>query len=141
MNRETDRILVTAIILTLNEEQNISRCLEYLARIDDIATVDSLAQARAGCKVAIFCVEKDNEPPVLPDPGLVESRCFRRTLRLNNPGISMELARALRHEVLDFDIVHVHAIWNFPSWWAMRAAYNSRVPYVVAPQGSLTLGH
>lgn len=43
MNRETGRIPVTAIILTLNEERNISRCLECLARVDDTVIVDSLS--------------------------------------------------------------------------------------------------
>jgi len=74
---------------------------------------------------------------VLPDAALVKSRCFRQTARLNNPGISMELATTLRKEVHKFDLVHVHAIWNFPSWWAMRTARQAHVPYVVAPQGSL----
>jgi len=95
------------------------------------------AQARLDCDVSIFCVEKGEEPNVLPDRELVASRCFRQTLRLNNPGISLDLAAALRRGIRQFDIVHVHAIWNFPSWWAMRAARKARVPYLVAPQGSL----
>ena len=31
----------------------------------------------------------------------------------------------------------MHAIWNFPTWWTMREAHRAKVPYVVAPQGSL----
>lgn len=95
------------------------------------------AQARSGCEVSVFCVEKGNDAPVLPDPSLVESQCFKQTLPLNNPGVSAAFARAVGRRLREFDIVHVHAIWNFPSWWAMRSAYRAGVPYIVAPQGSL----
>ena len=37
------RIPVTAIILTLNEERNIERCLECIDNIDDVVLVDSLS--------------------------------------------------------------------------------------------------
>lgn len=43
MSGETGRIPLTAIILTLNEERNIGRCLEGLARVDDVAIVDSVS--------------------------------------------------------------------------------------------------
>lgn len=43
MNVDSGRIPLTAIILTLNEQCNIERCLEGLARVDDIAIVDSLS--------------------------------------------------------------------------------------------------
>lgn len=95
------------------------------------------AQARSGCTVSVFCVEKGSEPPVLSAPGLVDSRCFPRTLPLDNPGFSIQFAKVLGREVRYFDIVHIHAIWNFPSWWGMRTAYRVGVPYIVAPQGSL----
>ena len=94
-------------------------------------------QARLGCDVSVFCVEKGLDSPLLSDKRLVESCCFRQSLPLNNPGVSVELARALRRRICEFDIVHVHAIWNFPTWWAMRTADRAGVPYVVAPQGSL----
>ena len=94
-------------------------------------------QARQGCDVSVYCVEKGGEPPVLPDASLVKGRCFELTLPLNNPGVSLQFARTANRQVREFDVVHVHAIWNFPSWWTMRAASAARVPYMVAPQGSL----
>jgi poly(glycerol-phosphate) alpha-glucosyltransferase len=73
---------------------------------------------------------------VLPDPALVESRCFAQSLPGSNPGFSFSFARAMRANVQAFDVVHAHAVWNFCTYWAMRTAYEARVPYVVAPQGS-----
>src|SRR5690606_9908530 len=35
------------------------------------------------------------------------------------------------------DVVHIHAVWNFPTWYTMCAARREAVPYMVAPQGSL----
>lgn len=95
------------------------------------------AQARAGSIVSVFCVEKGSEPPVLPDPELVESRAFPWTLALDNPGVSILFARELTSRIRTFDVVHIHAIWNFPTWWAMRSAYRAGVPYIVSPQGSM----
>lgn len=74
---------------------------------------------------------------MVPDPALVDTCCFGLTLPLNNPGISREFAQTVGRSIRGFDIVHIHAIWNFPTWWTMRAAYRARVPYIVAPQGSL----
>jgi poly(glycerol-phosphate) alpha-glucosyltransferase len=52
-------------------------------------------------------------------------------------GPSLGLARALRREIGGFHVVHLHAVWNFPTWYGMRAALRAGVPYLVAPQGSL----
>lgn len=93
-------------------------------------------QARRGCEVSVYCVAKGREAPALPNPELVDSRCFRCTLPLDNPGLSLGIAKALGRNVRGFNVVHVHAVWNFPSWWAMRCAYRREVPYMVAPQGS-----
>lgn len=93
-------------------------------------------QARQGCQVSVFHVRKGAEPPVEPDPALVESGCFPASLPLDNPGVSLEFARAIDRRIREFDVVHIHAVWNFPTWWAMRAAHRAGVPYLVAPQGS-----
>jgi poly(glycerol-phosphate) alpha-glucosyltransferase len=93
-------------------------------------------QARQGARVSVYYVAKGRESPVLPDPALVESRCFAQSLPGDNPGISLSFARAMRADVALFDVVHAHAVWNFCTYWAMRTAFEARVPYVVAPQGS-----
>jgi poly(glycerol-phosphate) alpha-glucosyltransferase len=56
---------------------------------------------------------------------------------MNNPGISLAFANELDRRIGEFDFVHIHAIWNFPTYYAMRAALKAGVPYMVAPQGSL----
>jgi glycosyltransferase involved in cell wall biosynthesis len=93
-------------------------------------------QARQGAKVSVYYVAKGREAPVLPDPALVESHCFAQSLPGSNPGFSFSFARAMRANACSFDVVHVHAVWNFCTYWTMRAAYEAHVPYVVAPQGS-----
>ncbi len=93
-------------------------------------------QARQGARVSVYYVAKGREAPVLPDPALVESHCFAQSLPGSNPGFSFSFARAMRANAGSFDIVHAHAVWNFCTYWTMRAAYEAHVPYVVAPQGS-----
>lgn len=97
-------------------------------------------QARLGCKVSVYFVAQGDDPPVTPDPGLVDVRCFPLSIRLpgaNHPGISVPFATELGRRIRDFDFVHIHAIWNFPTWWTMRTAAKAGVPFMVAPQGSL----
>jgi glycosyltransferase involved in cell wall biosynthesis len=94
------------------------------------------AQGRLGHIVRVLYVDKPPMPAVLPDSKLVASRGFALSLPLDNPGFSWDLARAMKAEVSMADVVHVHAVWNFPTWWAMRTADRIGVPYIVAPQGS-----
>jgi glycosyltransferase involved in cell wall biosynthesis len=50
---------------------------------------------------------------------------------------SPELARWLEKRVRDFDILHVHTIFNFPSALACRVARHHGIPYIVRPCGML----
>ncbi len=95
------------------------------------------AQARLGHTVRLFFVDKAGHRPVVPDPTLVEARGFPMTVPTEHAGWSRPFAQALPGALREADVVHIHAIWNFPTWWAMRAASRAGIPYVVAPQGSL----
>jgi glycosyltransferase involved in cell wall biosynthesis len=94
------------------------------------------AQARQSHSVKVLFVEKTKEPAIVPNPSLVESQGFPMSVP-SERGWSRPFARAFSSAVRNTDIVHVHAIWNFPTWYAMREAHRAGVPYVVAPQGSL----
>jgi glycosyltransferase involved in cell wall biosynthesis len=47
------------------------------------------------------------------------------------------LARQLRGAIADFDLVHLHSIFLWPTYIAARVAYRAGVPYVLSPRGSL----
>jgi poly(glycerol-phosphate) alpha-glucosyltransferase len=94
-------------------------------------------QARLGHDVSVYFVEKGTEPPLLPDPGLVAARSFPVSALKGNPGVSLSFARGIDETIRQFDVVHIHAVWNFPTFHAMRTAGRAGVPYIVAPQGSL----
>src|SRR5262249_29851654 len=51
--------------------------------------------------------------------------------------ISMPLLRWLEAHVCDYDLVHVHGVFSFPSAAAMYVARKSEVPYIVRPLGML----
>lgn len=50
---------------------------------------------------------------------------------------SPTLSRELRRVVTEFDVMHIHNLWQFPQYAAYRAALAGGVPYVVSPHGSL----
>jgi poly(glycerol-phosphate) alpha-glucosyltransferase len=94
-------------------------------------------QARLGHDVGVYFVEKGTGPPVLPDPSLVVARSFPVTVLQGHPGVSIAFSRTIHETIRKFDLVHIHAIWNFPTCCAMWTAKRARIPYIVAPQGSL----
>jgi glycosyltransferase involved in cell wall biosynthesis len=59
------------------------------------------------------------------------SRWFRRIY------CSVGLAEALRSMVANFDVVHLHSVFLFPTWAAARSAFQAHVPYVLSPRGML----
>jgi len=62
---ERERLPITAIILTLDEERNIQRCLECLERVDDVAVVDSLSTD----ETIAAARDRSRHALSLPDPG------------------------------------------------------------------------
>lgn len=51
---------------------------------------------------------------------------------------SRELGRWLDIHAGDYDIIHVHALWSYPSSAAAVAARRASVPYIVRPAGMLS---
>src|SRR5215467_12537392 len=47
------------------------------------------------------------------------------------------LGKALHHAIGKVDIVHLHSIFQWPTWAAARAARRAGVPYVLTPRGML----
>ena len=50
---------------------------------------------------------------------------------------SHPLSKWIRRHVIDFDLVHIHAVFSHASLAAATAALNAGVPYLVRPLGSL----
>ena len=50
---------------------------------------------------------------------------------------SPALGRALRQHIREFDIAHLHAVFQWPTWAAARIAHAAAVPYVLSPRGML----
>jgi glycosyltransferase involved in cell wall biosynthesis len=47
------------------------------------------------------------------------------------------LADRLRRTIDEFDLVHLHSVFLWPTWAAARAASRAGVPYITAPRGML----
>jgi glycosyltransferase involved in cell wall biosynthesis len=39
--------------------------------------------------------------------------------------------------IRNFDVVHLHSVFLYPTWAAARAAANAKIPYVLSPRGML----
>ena len=90
---------------------------------------------RLGCEVSIFHLTGRGYDRVLPKDPRVEVKGFpidwsRRW------GYSRSLGKALRETVAQFDIVHIHSVWMYPTVAAARACRRRSVPYILRPAGS-----
>ncbi len=60
-----------------------------------------------------------------------ESKILRRIY------FSIQLKRMLEQSINEFDLVHLHSIFLYPTNIAARIAANNRVPYILSPRGML----
>jgi len=50
---------------------------------------------------------------------------------------SPSMCQALKNRIGEFDVVHLHSVFLWPTWAAARAARRAGVPYVLSPRGML----
>jgi len=91
--------------------------------------------ARQGCAVTLYCLKYDGDDRVLPDPAWVSTSRFAATL-VKRWGYSQGLKEALKANLRNFDIAHVHSVWLYPTFAAARECRRQGVPYLIRPAGS-----
>ncbi|MEA3641088.1 MAG: glycosyltransferase [Lamprobacter sp.] len=100
------------------------------------------AQAAAGHQVTIATTNEDYPSGILCPPGestLCDGQVKVHFFRINARPIklSLALARYLQARLKQFDLLHVHGLYRFPSTYAAYSARQQKVPYVIMPHGSL----
>lgn len=96
------------------------------------------AQARAGAQVTVFATDVGLEGGIKDTEfiGGVAYRCFH--VRQGMPFFfSGEMISTLKTCVSDFDILHIHGLWNLPVNYAARSAMKAGVPFALSPRGML----
>ncbi|MEP7246192.1 MAG: glycosyltransferase [Gammaproteobacteria bacterium] len=109
-----------------------------------IRSVHGLAAAlvRRGHDVHVYTTSMDGDAdldvplgrPVDIDGVSVQ---YFRVSRLRRLAWAPSLAQRLRDTIAEFDVVHLHSVFLWPTWAAARAAHRAGVPYIVAPRGML----
>lgn len=100
------------------------------------------ALARLGHHVEVLTTNIDgsgNSPVPLQTPVLVDGvhvRYFSSPI-LRRIYWAPTLANHLRRHVDDFNIVHLHSVFLWPTWAAARAASWAKIPYLISPRGML----
>lgn len=49
-----------------------------------------------------------------------------------------QIYKSIRTRAKDFDLIHIHSLWNFTTTLAAAAARREAIPYVLAPMGMLS---
>ena len=100
------------------------------------------ALVRCGCRVTVFTTNLDGggispvpvDTPVVRDG--VEIRYFSVPIG-KRLCYSRGLGRALDVDATEFDLVHLHSVFLWPTWAGYRAAVDHGIPYLLAPRGML----
>ncbi|MBI3999921.1 MAG: glycosyltransferase [Candidatus Omnitrophica bacterium] len=50
---------------------------------------------------------------------------------------SPSFGKALEHEIRNFDVVHIHGLWTYPTLVASRLSQRNGIPYLIRPCGML----
>jgi glycosyltransferase involved in cell wall biosynthesis len=100
------------------------------------------AVARRGHDVHVYTTSVDGETDLdvrLGQPVDLDgvSVHYFRVPALRRLYWSPSLGKQLRESIADFDIVHLHSVFLWPTWAAARAAARVGVPYITAPRGML----
>ncbi len=103
-------------------------------------TCRSLQAAGAEVLIATTNADGDNVLPVLLKQNIIYqdvntiffARQFSEALKYSRP-----LAEWLDQHVVDFDLVHIHAVFSHACVAAARACRKHRIPYIVRPLGTL----
>jgi glycosyltransferase involved in cell wall biosynthesis len=109
-----------------------------------IRSVHALAVAlvRRGHEVTVYTTsldgDRDSDVPV----GVPVDRDGVRVVYFRVPALRRlawcpALAHALRRTIDGFDVVHVHSVFQWPTYAGARIAARHRVPYLIAPRGML----
>jgi glycosyltransferase involved in cell wall biosynthesis len=93
------------------------------------------ALAERGHQVTVATLSHGNQTPLPLNPA-VALKSFPID-GIERYSVSHPLARWLEENVGDFDVVHLHSIWQYPTFAGARACWAARVPYVVALHGML----
>ncbi len=92
------------------------------------------AQAELGHEVTIAHVDKSRAECFRPANVTVKKFPARF---LSSYAYSPELKKYLQEAVPDFDIVHIHATWQYPNIPASKYVHRYRTPYIIQPHGNL----
>ena len=103
----------------------LTRELAKAGLMVDVATTDDHGRGRMSVMLGQSIVEDE-----------VTYRYFRRQSLFYT--FSWPLNRWLASHVADYDLVHIHALFSYPSISAAFWAWRRRIPYIVRPLGVLT---
>lgn len=66
-----------------------------------------------------------------------KSNKFLDFLNTTGYNFSINLTKALKKNINKFDIIHITAVWNYPSYITSFYCIKYKMPYIISPRGSL----
>ena len=64
-----------------------------------------------------------------------DNKIFYFEADLNIWRFSVSFLKYLTNNIRKFDVVHIHGMWSFPTWYSAKCAYKNNIPYIISPHG------
>ncbi len=99
-------------------------------------------QALSGLKVSVFTTNTDYPRGILnvplDAPEIVDGANFYYfAVQIRPMLVSLKMAYKLIRTLKNYDIVHIHGLYRFPSTFAAFLSRKYKIPYIIKPHGSL----
>ena len=108
------------------------------------AMCEALAARGHHVEIATTDMDGSGALPVPVDRTTTAARVpvtYRRAHWPRSYAASLGLGLWLHRHVEEFDVVHIHSLYQFHTWFAAKCCRRARVPYIVRPHGALDPYH
>lgn len=90
---------------------------------------------RNNVDVTIVSTFTKNETEYLDDLVTNDANILNFEIDVHVWRFSVSFLKYLTNNISKFDVVHIHGMWLFPTYYAAKCAYKNNIPYIVSPHG------
>lgn len=85
--------------------------------------------------VTVISTFKNDETKYFDDLIKNDNNILNFKINLSFWRFSVNFLNYLTNNISKFDVVHIHGMWTFPTYYAAKCAFKNNIPYIISPHG------